>query len=273
LKVYSEFQRIDPFGEVVHIDRTERHREILSPAAARNAHISFHLAVTIPEGVPSFLYVQQNPEHVNVTMYKELFVRTKEGWIPDGLEKVEIPYFLILPGQSPIPKQNTLVFCMDVWVPSETPVERMRLEAVLKSGGQWIVYPMELRVMAAVAPAIRWAPGPVPPLTARADVSLAGPLRTLLCGAREKGSTSALTVRQLIRRNVLEDVALARKLGVKQEILRRLEPSWCELRDAPSTQSPEWYLPLRSFLIQKANVLEKQNVPAGSGNSRRSPSQ
>ena len=204
LKVYSEFQRVDPFGEVVAIDRAERHREILSPAVARNAHVSFHLAVTIPEGVPSFLYIQQNPERLNVTMYKEAFVRTKQGWIPDGLEKVEVPYFLILPGQSPIPKQNTLVFCMDVWVPSDTPVERVRLEAVLKSGEQWIVYPMELRVMAAVAPAIRWAPGPVPPLTARSDASLDGPLRTFLCGAGDKGSASALTLRQLIRRNVLK---------------------------------------------------------------------
>src|SRR2546428_82444 len=73
LKVWSEFQRIDPFGEVVAVDRVEHPREILSPAVARNAFVSFHVAVTVPENTPSFLYLQQNPEWLKITMYKEEF--------------------------------------------------------------------------------------------------------------------------------------------------------------------------------------------------------
>jgi hypothetical protein len=85
IKIWSEFQRIDPFGEVVAIDRVDDPREILSPAVARNAWASFHLALRIAENTPSFLYIQQNPELFQVTVYKEYFTKTAHGWIPDRL--------------------------------------------------------------------------------------------------------------------------------------------------------------------------------------------
>src|ERR1017187_5385935 len=48
--VYSEFTRVDPFGQVVRADRgANEPREILSPAIARNALSSFHVVV---EGRP-----------------------------------------------------------------------------------------------------------------------------------------------------------------------------------------------------------------------------
>jgi len=52
LRVLSEFQRVDPFGDVVAVDRTVNPREILSPAVARNAFASFHVAVSVPEREP-----------------------------------------------------------------------------------------------------------------------------------------------------------------------------------------------------------------------------
>src|SRR6266508_2477563 len=85
VRVYSEFQRIDPFGNVVALDATESAREVLSPMVVRNAWASFQAAVTIPQGVPSFLYVLQNPEWFRVEVSRELFAKTAAGWVPDGL--------------------------------------------------------------------------------------------------------------------------------------------------------------------------------------------
>src|ERR1039458_368408 len=48
LQIYSEFQRIDPYGRIVPVDRSEYPREILSPELARNAPASFHVAGTLP---------------------------------------------------------------------------------------------------------------------------------------------------------------------------------------------------------------------------------
>ena len=51
--VYSEFTRIDPFGDVVRADPGAKPpREILSPAIPRNAVSSFHIVV---EGSPARL--------------------------------------------------------------------------------------------------------------------------------------------------------------------------------------------------------------------------
>ena len=58
LRVVSEFQRFDPFGNVVPVDHTGEPREILSPALARNAFASFHVIVTIPERDPFFASAQ-----------------------------------------------------------------------------------------------------------------------------------------------------------------------------------------------------------------------
>src|SRR6267142_3852521 len=87
LRVVSEFQRFDPFGDIVPVDHTAKPREILSPALARNAFASFHVIVTIPERDPFFLFVQTNPADVfQISLYEELFSKTAQGWIPDALQ-------------------------------------------------------------------------------------------------------------------------------------------------------------------------------------------
>ena len=48
LEIYSEFQRVDPFGRIISNDRAQRPREILSPAIPRNGFASFHIVVTAP---------------------------------------------------------------------------------------------------------------------------------------------------------------------------------------------------------------------------------
>src|SRR5437763_9664299 len=84
LEVYSEFQRVDPFGSIVAADRAETPREILSPAVARNGFVSFHVVVSGPAQTNYFLYVVTNPVSAcRVALYKENFVKTRDGWVPD----------------------------------------------------------------------------------------------------------------------------------------------------------------------------------------------
>lgn len=252
LTLYSEFQRVDPFGKVVAVDRAERPREILSPAVPRNAWTSFHVAVEIRDSRPVFLYTQQNPDRLKVTLYKERFVKTAAGWIPDGLEKVaKNPAMALLPEPDrPIPGQNTVVYWMDIWVPPHVPPGRMRLEVLLKSGDRWTVYPLEMRIMQATAPPSFDKPGPVPAISARSDAALLGLLRRRLCGAPASGRTvPPLTVRHLLRRNALQDLALPADLKHAFEHAGTDPASLC--KGAPP---PEWWLKVRYALLQGAST-------------------
>ena len=251
LTVYSEFQRVDPFGKIVAVDRAERPREILSPAVPRNAWTSFHIAVDVRDNRPVFLYTQQNPDQLKVTLYKERFVKTAGGWMPDALEKIaKSPATVLLPEfDSPIPGQNTVVYWLDIWVPPTVPTGRMRFEVLLKSGDLWTVYPMEFRIMQATVPPSFGKPGPVPAVTARADAALLGLLRRRLCGAPASGRPAPLTLRDLLRRNAMQDLALAADL--KQAFAHAgIDPaSICE-----SAPPPEWWLKVRYALLQGAST-------------------
>jgi len=260
LRVLSEFQRVDPFGDVVPVDRTPQPREILSPGVARNAFASFHVVVTAPEREPFFVYVQTNPADVfQISLYKELYVKTENGWIPDALEPVKLPAFDTLPYLPlPIPGQNTVSYWMDIWVPAETTVQRVRLEVLLKIGRGWIEYPMEVRVMPAVAPTVQERQVAFPPATARAAAAVDGPFRNFLCNEREKGQEERLTVRRLIHRNAVQDLALARAAqgqDLRAELMRRSGVSdkkrWCQ-SPAAATPGTEWFLRVRDAIYQKS---------------------
>lgn len=264
LRVVSEFQRVDPFGQVVPADRTAHPREILSPALARNAFASFHIAVTVPERAPFFIFVQTNPpDAFQISLYEELYVKTSGGWIPDALEPVKLPVLGSLPYlPSPIPGQNTLCYWMDLWVPADTPVRRVRVEVLLKIGRGWVMYPMEVRVMPVVAPEVAEHHGALPPPEARADSSVYGPFRNFICNAREAGREERLSVRRLIHRNALEDMALARSLegahdgSVRNRLVElaggRDREAWCKSPLYLSAQPEEWYLHVRDWLYRKA---------------------
>ncbi len=231
VEIRSEFQRVDPFGNVVAADRMDHPREILSPAIARNAWASFHVTVTIPEGTPSFLYIQQNPEFFQIHLYRELYAQTKDGWVPDRLQPVEMPVTVLLPDiQAPIRGQKVVSYWLDIWVPERTPAGRMRMQAVLKSGSRWIVAPMEMRVMEAVAPGIHWQPGLVPPAAARADAAV--------CPAHQAEHAPSESIRQFLHRNALQYTALARSLGMHVD--------WCA---APGPDA-EWFLRSRERLFR-----------------------
>ena len=264
LRVLSEFQRVDPFGDVVAVDRTVNPREILSPAVARNAFASFHVAVSVPEREPFFVFVQTNPANVfEISLYEELYVKTSEGWIPDALEPTKLPAFGTLPYLPlPIPGQNTVSYWLDVWVPKETPVQRVRIEVLLKIGQGWVMYPMEARVTPAVVPSVEADSAALPPATSRADASVLSPFRNFICGGHESRREERLSVRQLIHRNAVQDIALARSLEAAQrgdlrsEILKRLglgeRAAWCKTPTSAVELGTEWFLRVRDLLYRRA---------------------
>ena len=264
LRVLSEFQRVDPFGDVVAADRTANPREILSPALARNAFASFHIAVSVPEREPFFVYVQTNPANVfEISLYQELYVKTSAGWIPDALEPSKMPAFGTLPYLPlPIAGQNTVSYWMDVWVPKETPVQRVRIEVLMKIGLGWVMYPMEVRVTPAVVPSVEADSAALPQGIARADASVFGPFRNFICGGRESRREEKLSVRQFIHRNAVQDLALARSLeaaersDLRGEVLKRLglgeRAAWCKAPISLDQLGSEWFLRVRDLLYRRA---------------------
>ena len=210
LRVYSEFAEINAQGEVA---APESPREILSPAIVRNGFTSFQIVVQAPKGAPFALYVGQNPaEAVKVTLYR------KGG---GRLEPVELPY------QS----DSTQVLWMDLWTDRDAPVRRVKIEPQLFINGDWVVYPMEARVVAASIP----DDAPVPKGAATPWEAM----RNFLCGGKPAGGPEADDPRL---RNVRQDLALAAKAS-KQELQNVFGA--CA---APPPSNPESYLRIRDYL-------------------------
>ena len=216
VRVYSEFARIDTSGEVT---APEHPREILSPAIVRNGFTSFQVVVQVPKGTSYWLYIGQNPEDaVRVTMYRES---------AEKLEKVDLPF----------QGTSTEILWVDVWTDRAAPVRRIKIEPELNVAGDWVIYPMEARVMDATAPELRVPAGSAPTV----DV-----MRSHLCGTmldlRER--EPALTVRSSQFRNALQDTGLA--ANASKEALRRLFGA-C---DGKEPEDPEWYLRIRDYLFR-----------------------
>jgi hypothetical protein len=244
IRVYSEFERIGPFGNIVAVDRAEAPREILSPGLARNAFASFEVAVTPRPGQRHSLFIAQNPENsVAVSLYRAVFVRHGAEWIPDALE----PLGISDGGQvdepaAQVPGQTTQVYWMDLWVDRGAPVRRTRLELQLHDGDRWIVYPLELRLLAVRAPA---SSGPLEAL-APVEAPSADSARACLCASGGGGTDGPPTIRALIRRNARQDAAIARALD-KANL-----PAWCQSPAPPSALGAEWYLKARDILYRAA---------------------
>ena len=167
--------------------------------------------VDVSEGTGYQLYVAQNPENaVEVTLYRE------NG---DKLERVE----------QPVSGTGTQVFWMDLWTARDAPVQRIKVEPQLHVNNDWVIYPMEARVMNATVPE-----GKLPAVTMRAH----------LCKSGEAAPPSNATMLSLRFRNAQQDVALA--ASAPQEELQKLFGA-C---DAPPSPDPEWYLHIRDYLLR-----------------------
>ncbi len=220
LLVYSEFARVDAQGKVT---APAEPREILSPALARNAWQSFQIVVEPADAAPWQLFVAQNPENaVQVTLYRE---------VGDRLEKVV----------QPASGTGTQVFWMDIYTAKTAPVERIKVEPQLHIHNDWVIYPMEGRVMDAVVPDP--PPGGWP-------VGVAAPgevMRGFVCGTAVAAGTAPKepTQTSLRFRNAQQDRALAAQ-AVKAELQTRFGA--CDAQ-APA-DNPEWYHRVRDFLFR-----------------------
>lgn len=275
LRVYSEFQRIDPFGSVVAVDKAVRPREILSPAVLRNAFASFHLAVNVPAGVQYSLFVGQNPDRTAApAFYKELYTRRGEAWIPDGLEKLSISeQGLVAEAGRQVPGQTTVAYWLDLWIPPDAKIGRFRFEVQLNVGEEWFIYPMEVRVLTPVLAGPADPSGALAPIEVSAAASAASVLRGYVCGAGQPAAEGPLTIRRLIRRNARQDQRLARWLEPKlgkdvliAEILQPLLPeaqiqAWCHSPLFPPELGAEWYLPVRDHLYRTADLAASGSDP------------
>jgi hypothetical protein len=219
IQVYSEFAQLNDAGEVV---APENPREILSPAVARNAFSSFQVAIQVPRGVKFLVYIGQNPDNAaKVSLYRR-----------DGgkLVPVVVPYEGV----------SSQVLWMDVWMDGDAPVRRVKIEPQVGIDGEWLIYPMEVRVMEAVVP------GGPPPRQAIAEPFEV--MRAFLCGGETRPLRAGTPIGTELRfRNAQQDVALAARssAALRDELKKAM--GGCS---APAPGDPEFYLRLRDLLLR-----------------------
>ena len=215
LRVYSEFARIDPSGQVV---APAQPREILSPAIARNAFTSFQVVVQLPRPAHYWLHLGLNPEDaVRVTLYRESGDR-------------------LTPVQTPIEGEGSQVLWLDVWTGRDAPVRRIKIEPQLYIDRDWVVYPMEARVMEATVPDGVRPDGGLAPIVV---------MRSFVCGTKpEAAAAPELSMTRFRYRNAQQDVALAGR-GRKEDLRNLI--GGC---DAAPPADPESYLRVRDFLFR-----------------------
>ena len=217
VQVYSEFAQLNDLGEVI---APANPREILSPAAARNAFSSFQIAIQVPKGTKFLVYVGQNPDDATKVM---LYRRAA-----DKLEPVELPYY----------GESSQVLWMDLWFDAKAPVRRVKIEPQVGIDGDWITYPMEVRVSEPV----------VPKVTVESSKTPLEIMRLYLCQGRRFVTLDGVGVSlpALHARNAQQDVemAAAGSDAVRQEIQKAM--GGC---NAVAPADPEFYLRLRDYLF------------------------
>jgi len=261
LDIYSEFQRVDPFGAVISPDRGVGRREILSPAVARNGFASFHIVVSVPAKESYLLYVATNPlDACRVALYREHFVQTKKGWIPDTLFELDhLPDFGTMPDPDDhIADQTTRVYLLDLWIPPDAPVGRFRLEVQLKVA-DWIVRPLEIRVLETRIPTMLGAKpfdSGLPPIDRGADAPPIDALMRYFTSKPPVPPAQPRTVGAILYRNAIQDMTLAASLpppvaGPPALMNRALDLLRQNYSLSPRVFGAEWYLRLRDFLYNR----------------------
>jgi hypothetical protein len=249
IRIYSEFERFDPFGVPVAPDRDMTPREILSPTVARNGHLTVHVVVTGPSGTNYFLYAASNPAGIlKLNLYREYFVPCGSGYCPDWVTPVGSPSFGAIPesihdARPGMASQTTRCYLLDIYAPADTPPRRVRVEALLKIG-TWQVAPMEVRIMAPLVPDSGGALAAenLAPLSAPASATAQIQLLRHLAGLPAQIPPEFLRVQDFIQRNAAEDALLAGPAFLPELNLL----AWSPVR-WPRVGS-EWYLKVRDFL-------------------------
>jgi hypothetical protein len=265
IRIYSEFERFDPFGNPVAADRDMVPREILSPAIARNGHLSVHVVITAPAGTNYFLYAGTNPPDIlQVRIYREYFAPCGEGYCPDWLSEQRSPSFGVIPelaadsSRPAMNNQTTRCYLFDIQAPASIEPRRVRVEALLKVG-TWYVAPMEVRIVGARVPEtgdkIAGGTEDVAPLDAPSSATADIQLLRYLGGLAPEWPMQLLRVRDVIQRNAAEDMLLARSLGGGGQggFPEMNFMSWWPLvypHFGGDQLGSEWYLRVRDFLYR-----------------------
>jgi hypothetical protein len=189
-------------------------REIISPAVPRNAWTTFQVLVTAPPGTSYFLFCQTNPPGlVDTRLYKRM-----PG---DKLEMVRTPNFGVIPD-----KETSRAYVLDIWVPADADVgRRVRLELQLKIG-DWIVYPLELRIQKASVPLVK-PDGEVAP-----------------------------SFQAMLDRNRKQDLAFEQMLNLPEVwflTAQHIANGWTWASPLSAAEDPEWYLKVRDLMYRHAN--------------------
>jgi hypothetical protein len=224
LRVYSEFAQVDSKGKVT---APAEPREILSPALARNAFGSFQVVVDAPAGTAWQLYIAQNPENAaRAALYRE------NG---SSLQSVT----------DPVSGGGTQIFWLDVWIDRDAPVRRIKVEPQLNINNDWVIYPMEGRVVDAIVPdAIpngKWPEDTASP----SEV-----IRGFVCAsnppsAAQSKAIATASVETLRFRNAQQDRALAAK-AAKAELEQKFGACDAQI----PADDPEWYFRIRDYLLR-----------------------
>jgi hypothetical protein len=214
----------------------------------RNGFASFHVAVSVPTSESYFLYVVPNPVSAcRVSVYKEHFVQTPSGWIPDRLTELErLPDYGVMPDPDDgVPGQTTRVYLVDLWLPPNADVARFRLEVQLKVA-DFTVRPMEVRVVEARFPDLEAGEDhPLPPIEWGADAPAARVLGEYVANGRLTMPPPGLTVRGILRRNAVQDVGL----GGRALWALALELFRANLAFPTRPFGSEWWLRIRDRLF------------------------
>jgi hypothetical protein len=252
LQVLSEFRRVDAAGKILPSDSPGKPREILSPGLVRNGYHSIRFVIRPPANKPYTVELAQNPDAaIELRLYRE------KG---DTLVPVKVP----------VAAMGGIVetYWLDMRVPKDAEVRRVRVEVQLHDGDTWHIHPMEVRILPAVLPSLKVSSGAQAPLGAVSDANARLPWREWLCNETPKAAVPvprALSVRAMLRRNALQDVALGRLLGLKwgkERLLGNIAeslgtpdiPTWCAAPPtAPHPDGPERYLKLRDMLYREAS--------------------
>ncbi len=221
IRIYSEFERFDPFGSPVAADRDMVPREILSPAIARNGHLSIHVVTAAPAGTNYFLYAGTNPPDIlHVRIYREHFEPCGEGYCPDWLTEQRSPAFGVIPelaadfSRPAMNHQTTRCYLLDIQAPAVIEPRRVRVEALLKMG-TWYVAPMEVRIVSVTVPdrptgdKIAGATEDLAPPDAPSSDTAEIQLLRYLGGLPPEWPRQLLRVRDIIQRNAQRKICVA----------------------------------------------------------------
>src|SRR5262249_7059489 len=138
----------------------------------------------------------QNPENaVKITLYREPEARGGQPF-PPSLDVTSMP----------VDGEGTQVFWLDLWVEKDAPVRRIQVEPELLIDDDWVIYPIEGRVMDAAVPPLSMPGGTARPM----DM-----MRELACGTPAAGANGAANPdgrAHLAFRNGMQDIGLAQQM-------------------------------------------------------------